>query len=62
MTSAIFHPTGGVVATCSGQRHFDLDQDSDDDMSEKVIRQPDNSLKVWSMPYTDLGTDIEHSS
>ncbi|KAJ5469087.1 hypothetical protein N7475_006839 [Penicillium sp. IBT 31633x] len=62
VTSAIFHPTGGVVATCSGQRHFDLDQDSDDDMPEKVIRQPDNSLKVWSMPYTDLGIDTEHSS
>lgn len=50
VTSAIFHPMGGVVATCSGQRHLDLDQDSDEETPEKSIRQTDNSLKVWSMP------------
>ncbi|CAG7922309.1 unnamed protein product [Penicillium olsonii] len=52
VTSAIFHPTANVVATASGQRHYDLDDSSDEsdvDVSTKA-RCIDNSLKVWSMP------------
>ena len=43
ITSTIWHPGGAVMATCSGQRRFD-DEDEDDD-----TRRPDNSLKVWTV-------------
>jgi WD40 repeat protein len=53
VTSAIFHPMGNVAATCSGQRHYHLDDssDEDDDDTESNGRDIDNSLKVWSMPF-----------
>ncbi|KAF7590633.1 hypothetical protein BBP40_002581 [Aspergillus hancockii] len=42
--STVLHPMGSVVATCSGQRRY-----SDD---ESVLsKKPDNSVKVWSMPF-----------
>jgi WD40 repeat protein len=52
VSSAIFHPMGGVVATSSGQRRYDMDDSSDEDDlgSTKGARTIDNSLKVWSMP------------
>ncbi|OQD76343.1 hypothetical protein PENDEC_c004G03361 [Penicillium decumbens] len=39
VTSTAFHATGSVVATCSGQRR------------EEDGERPDNSIKVWSMPF-----------
>jgi hypothetical protein len=50
VTSAVFHPMGGVVATCSGQRQFDTDQNSDEELPGTDVSPADNSLKVWSMP------------
>ncbi|KAM0712575.1 hypothetical protein Q7P35_000021 [Cladosporium inversicolor] len=41
VTSTVWHPGGAVMATCSGQRRFD---DEDDDTT-----RPDNSLKVWTV-------------
>lgn len=51
VTSTMFHPMGSVAATCSGQRHFISDDLSDEDISAKNMKQADNSLKVWSMPF-----------
>ena len=41
ITSAVWHPIGAEMATCSGQRRFD-DEDND-------TTPPDNSLKVWTV-------------
>jgi WD40 repeat protein len=41
VTSAVWHPGGAVIATCSGQRWFD---DEDDTRTNH-----DNSLKVWTV-------------
>lgn len=41
ISSAVWHPGGAVMATCSGQRRFD---DEDDKTT-----LPDNSLKVWTV-------------
>jgi len=41
IASAVWHPSGAVMATCSGQRTFD---DADE-----VSTQPDSSLKIWSV-------------
>ncbi|KAJ5770133.1 uncharacterized protein N7511_002184 [Penicillium nucicola] len=62
VSSTILHPMGSVVATCSGQRHYDQDDSSDDssadeDGSVMSARKVDNSLKVWSMPF--LRPDLE---
>lgn len=43
VSSAVWHPTGAVMATCSGQRRFD-----DDDEDENTTC-PDISLKVWTV-------------
>ncbi len=56
------HPSGSVVATCSGQRRRpDLEEDSDDENNEgdeddeeslpatSHARASDNTLKVWNM-------------
>ncbi|KAE8409819.1 WD40-repeat-containing domain protein [Aspergillus pseudonomiae] len=45
VSSTVLHPMGNVVATCAGQRHY-----SDDDGSSSR-EKPDNSVKVWSMPF-----------
>ncbi len=57
VSSTIVHPSGSVVASCSGQRHFGMDQgsssgtdassDDDSDMVSKTLI--DNSLKLWAM-------------
>lgn len=51
---------GSVVATCSGQRH----QDEEDNLgqSDQISgwERADNSLKVWSMPFLASNTDVEH--
>ncbi|KAJ5195803.1 hypothetical protein N7449_006282 [Penicillium cf. viridicatum] len=60
VTSTMFHPMGSVVATCSGQRHFVSDDSSDEDISAKNIKQADNSLKVWSMPFLLSETETNH--
>jgi WD40 repeat protein len=41
VTSAVWHPGGAVMATCSGQRRFD---DEDDSTADR-----DSSLKVWTV-------------
>ena len=41
ISSTVWHPGGTILATCSGQRQFD---DEDDGTA-----LPDNSLKVWSV-------------
>jgi WD40 repeat protein len=43
VSSAVWHPGGAVMATCSGQRRF---EDADED---EVLTEPDNSLKIWSV-------------
>ena len=60
VTSTMFHPMGSVVATCSGQRHFASDDSSDEDISAESIKQADNSLKVWSMPFLLSETETNH--
>lgn len=60
--STAMHPSGSVVATCSGQRgnpgftqSLESDSDSDDDESDEesvastLEKTPDNTLKVWSI-------------
>lgn len=60
ISSATWHPSGAVLATCSGQR-FPLADDDDDSSSsdtdedtegrhESLVQPtatPDNTLKVW---------------
>lgn len=41
VTSAVWHPGGAVMATCSGQRRFGDEDDS--------TTSPDDSLKVWTV-------------
>ncbi|KAE8448672.1 hypothetical protein EG329_009098 [Mollisiaceae sp. DMI_Dod_QoI] len=61
-SSTAMHPSGSVVATCSGQRRRpDLEEDSDDENNEgdeddeeslpatSHARASDNTLKVWNM-------------
>ncbi|KAI9723956.1 MAG: hypothetical protein M1812_000674 [Candelaria pacifica] len=62
VTSTVVHPSGSVVATCSGQRHDfpsgswgddNESEDSDPDTSDSTCSsslaksRPDNSLKIW---------------
>lgn len=43
------HPWKPALATCSGQRHFEMDVEvSDDDVDTEVKRTKDFSLKVWN--------------
>ena len=64
VSSAVLHPTGTVLATCSGQRHLgervEKNWESEDDESEESssgssvgesVRGEgyDNSLKVWAL-------------
>ncbi|KAJ4519243.1 hypothetical protein HRR83_004735 [Exophiala dermatitidis] len=45
VSGTVVHPSGGVIATSSGQRHFDFDSDEN-----KVAAQVhDNSLKIWEL-------------
>jgi WD40 repeat protein len=41
VSSAVWHPSGAVMATCSGQRRFGDEEDN--------VTRPDNSLKVWTV-------------
>ncbi|KAJ5800437.1 uncharacterized protein N7518_002505 [Penicillium psychrosexuale] len=57
VTSTMFHPMGSVVATCSGQQRLV----SDDSSGEYIpAKNPDNSLKVWSMPFLLSEPDTNH--
>jgi WD40 repeat protein len=47
VTSAVWHPSGAVMATCSGQRRFD-DADEEED-EDQISTPPDSSLKIWSV-------------
>jgi hypothetical protein len=49
VSSAVWHPGGAVMATCSGQRRFDDDDDGDDAAEDNDTTRPDNSLKVWTV-------------
>ncbi|KAE8145698.1 guanine nucleotide-binding protein [Aspergillus avenaceus] len=49
VSSTVLHPMGSVVATSSGQRHYE-DESS-------ATQGYDNSVKVWSMPF--LGPSLE---
>jgi WD40 repeat protein len=62
VTSAVFHPMGDVVATCSGQRHYNLDDSSSEEEKNDAenVESIDNSLKVWSMPF--LRSQLEADS
>lgn len=45
---------GNIVATTSGQRHFEKDID---DASLPPMPDIDNSLKVWYMPLLNANSD-----
>ena len=55
MSSTIVHPCGSVIASCSGQRHFEVDDydfsetsiEGEDQSSMEKQRTIDNSLKLW---------------
>jgi hypothetical protein len=51
---------GSVVATCSGQRHYE-DEDSSDGEDGPAVkdRRADNSLKIWSMPFLHPGSELD---
>ncbi len=57
VSSTTVHPSGTVVATCSGQRHFETDQHvssecdtrSDDEIDTVIKTTFDNSLKLWAI-------------
>ena len=57
VSSTVVHPCGSVIASCSGQRHFEMDQyDSSDsnegnggDSAMVSMTTPDNTLKVWAV-------------
>lgn len=48
VSSASFNPLYPVMATCSGQRKFSMDDDSDDEDSNEL--PVDNSVQLWSLP------------
>ncbi|KAI8977912.1 WD40-repeat-containing domain protein [Pilobolus umbonatus] len=47
ISSASFNPVYPIISTCSGQRIFEIEDDTDDEMS--VDRVIDCSLKGWKM-------------
>lgn len=55
ISSTVLHSTGSVVATCSGQRHFDLLTDDSDDSDQPdsdgtaLDFAVDSSLKIWDL-------------
>lgn len=50
---------GDVVATCSGQRHRAVDELLEEDEPDSGIKQTDNSLKVWSLPFLGCSDQVE---
>lgn len=61
VSGVVFHPMGNIIATTSGQRHYDSDDSSDEDDVDltKCDRVIDNSLKVWSMPFLNPETEAD---
>lgn len=55
VSSAVVHPMGSVVATCSGQKQFPDFSKSDDGVDSDGCREDstsarvDNTLKVWAL-------------
>lgn len=55
VSSAVVHPMGSVVATCSGQKQFlDFSEPDEENVSEGVLEHTannriDNTLKVWAL-------------
>ncbi|EXJ94076.1 hypothetical protein A1O1_02469 [Capronia coronata CBS 617.96] len=45
ISSTVVHQTGGVLATCSGQRHFEGDFEG----MEAAAMTHDNTLKLWEL-------------
>ncbi|CAG8934464.1 unnamed protein product [Penicillium salamii] len=64
VTSAIFHPLANVVATSSGQRHYYFEDNSDESDADvaRESRDIDNSLKVWSMPFSHSEAEADTDS
>ncbi|OQO09314.1 hypothetical protein B0A48_04712 [Cryoendolithus antarcticus] len=66
--SAVWHPSGALLATCSGQRLFakvdlgddesssDTDSESLSENEQSTIRQPNNTLKIWD--FTPVGSEV----
>ncbi|KAI8594441.1 WD40-repeat-containing domain protein, partial [Dissophora ornata] len=51
VSAATFHPSGTILATCSGQRKYDLDLDSSDSSdAEDDTALVDNSIRLWTLP------------
>ncbi|KAL7269368.1 hypothetical protein RUND412_007972 [Rhizina undulata] len=48
VTSAIVHPSGTIMATCSGTRKI-YDQESGGEYDEMIQSVWDNSLKIWEL-------------
>ncbi|EEQ91798.1 hypothetical protein RJZ56_000801 [Blastomyces dermatitidis] len=46
VTSAVFHHTGGVLATCSGQKKY---PSFNDDETMDINASSDNRLKIWAL-------------
>ncbi|KAM3587175.1 hypothetical protein VKS41_002212 [Umbelopsis sp. WA50703] len=47
VSSVSFNPLYPLMATCSGQRKFNIDEESDNDSDELPI---DNSVQLWHLP------------
>ncbi|KAK6442547.1 hypothetical protein LTR95_001208 [Oleoguttula sp. CCFEE 5521] len=68
VSSAVWHPSGALLATCSGQRSFgkvdfgdnesssDTDSESLSENEQSTIRQPNNTLKIWD--FTPVGSEV----
>ncbi|BCS04261.1 uncharacterized protein AKAW2_80062S [Aspergillus luchuensis] len=54
VSSTVLHPMGNIVATTSGQRHFEKDIDN---TSPPPVPNIDNSLKVWYMPFLNANSN-----
>ena len=53
VNSAVMHPSGVVMATCSGERKtFGLPPDEDE---EEPTQLWDNALRIWEIPYAAAG-------
>ncbi|KAL2222268.1 WD40-repeat-containing domain protein [Thermoascus aurantiacus ATCC 26904] len=49
VTSAVLHPTGSVVATCSGQKYYPDYSSVDEEGGVPLPAKGDNSLKIWAL-------------
>lgn len=55
INSVCFHPSGSSVATVTGQRHFPVDCDSDDDKDAPVQNDtPRSGVQLWQVARKQL--------